>query len=65
MVESLPSYELWPWGQWGGPRGLALGCVQLRRAGSLVGWAPSEFGLRLCRQESLLTGEVLWVVGDW
>lgn len=42
-----PSYELWPWGKWGGPRGLALGCVQLRKGrepgwlGSTRVWAPA------------------------
>lgn len=64
-MESLPSYELWLWGKWGGPRGLALHCVQLQKGRSLVGWAPPELGLWRCRQESLLTGQKLWVVGDW
>lgn len=40
-MESLPSYELWLWGKWGSPRGLALGCVQLRN-GQEPGWLGSS-----------------------
>lgn len=65
-MESLPSYELWLWGGWGGSRGLALGCVQLQKGQSLVGWAPPELGLWQCRQESLLTDKSCgwWATGE-